>query len=142
MHSAHRCCFKQFGLSMMICAICYAQYALCNFLCTSSLFFNFDYYIENCSNFALWVVECNLLCKIYLMQCGLCILFCYICFVQFAFCFVQFTLWNLLFGQSGSSSPYNWLCHSVRMSQLASREVSRVAIGIKAVYCKTGVAIY
>ena len=40
---------------------------------------------------------------------------------------------TLLFGQSGSSSPYKWLCHSVCLSQLASGEVSRVAIGFKAV---------
>ena len=43
-----------------------------------------------------------------------------------------------LFGQSGSSSPYKWLFRhsvilSVCLSLLASREVSRVAIGFKAV---------
>ena len=42
-----------------------------------------------------------------------------------------------IFGQSGSSSPYKWLfpsfCPSVCLSLLASREVSRVAIGFKAV---------
>ena len=44
---------------------------------------------------------------------------------------------HFIFGQSGSSSPYKWLCHSAYLpaclSQLASGEVSRVAIGFKAV---------
>ena len=39
--------------------------------------------------------------------------------------------------KSGSSSPYKWFCHSACLSaclsQLASGEVSRVAIGFKAV---------
>ena len=46
---------------------------------------------------------------------------------------MQLSNYGDIFGQSGSSSPYKGLCHSFCGSQLASGEVSRVAIGFKAV---------